>query len=256
MTALSTEIQAVEKAVGVFLDPKHLVLIALLAVALFTGVYLFESREVKVAEGKAAVATAVAQQAATDSKLAAAANEQLQAQKDAVIKQLQDANAQQAAANKVLSDALKSEAAALVAQQGKDRTMTPTEQSARWQALVPSAAVTPTPTGFTINSQGGLDTILQLEQVPVLTSANTKLTTELANDDTIIKNDAGILQAEKDKHASDVNADGKALVASQDETKKVQADFDLYKKKARKRLLKVALVSYIGGLVTHTFLSF
>jgi hypothetical protein len=253
--SVSTEIAAIEKKIGLFFDPAHIILIVLLAVALFTGVYLFESREVKVAEGKAAVATAVAKQAADDAKVSAVANAQLQAQKDADIAALQAANAQLSQANAQQAAALKAEAAALVKQQAVDKTMTPTQQSARWQQLVPTAEVGVLPTGgFSINAQGGVDTLLQLEQVPVLTSANAKLTTSLANDDLTIAHDATILQDEKDKHISDVTNDGKALVASQKETGKVQADFDVYKKKARKRYLIFFGAGYVAGLATKHFL--
>ena len=253
MTAID-EIKSIEKKI--WFDPTHIILALGLAAALFVGVYLFESKQVSIAEGKAAVATAVAAQAKEDAKASDAQNKQLQAQKDAVIAQLQAANQSLTDANTKLADAMKAEAAALANQKSVDRTMPPTQQAARWATLVPGAQVAPTPTGFAVDANGGLNTILQLEELPVVTKQLAQATQQLDNDKQVISNDALVLKAEQDKHASDVTNDGKQLVAAQDETKKVQADFTAYKKKSRRNILRAYVAGVVSGVVLRKVLGF
>lgn len=253
---VADDIKAIEKKVGVWLDPTHIVLILGLAAALLVGVYFFESKQVSIAEGKAAVATAVAKQAKDDALASNEQNKELQAQKDAVIAQLQSANASLTQANTKLADAMKAEAAALANQKSVDKTMPPTEQAARWATLVPGAQVAPTPTGFAIDSTGGVNTLLQLEELPVVTKELAQANQQIDNDKQVISNDALVLKAEQDKHASDVANDGKQLVAAQDETKKVQADFTVYKKKARRNIIRAYVAGVVSGVVLRKVLGF
>lgn len=255
-SVVTSEIQAIEKRIGAFLDPTHIILIVLLAAALFTGIYLFESRAVKVSEAKQQAAEQALVESKANAVAALDANKQLQAVKDAAIAQLNTANASLSSANATLASAMKAEAAALANQQSVDRTMTPTQQSARWQQLVPGAQVVPTTAGFQVDAVGGLNTVLQLEQVPVLTSALAKAKTSLDNDDAIIVNDGQILNAEKAKHASDLITDAAVLDESHKETKKVSADFDTYKKKARRNILRAYAVGVGSGIVLRKFLGF
>ncbi|VVB51953.1 Uncharacterised protein [uncultured archaeon] len=252
--SFKAEVGIVEQKFLALLDLKHIILVMALVAAGLTATYLWQDRQVKIAEGKQAVAEAVAKQAADDAKKSAADNTLLQQQKDIVIAQLQASNDTLAKANQSLKDAIQAESFALANQQAKTKTLPPTEQAALWQTLVPSAVVAPTTTGFTINQQGGVDTLVNLEELPVDRTKIAQLSTALANDEQTIKNDAGILQAEKDKHTSDVANDGKQLIAAQDETKKVQAEFTTYKHKARKNVIKAFVVGYVAGLVTHKFL--
>lgn len=251
---IADDIKAIEKKI--WLDPTHIVLMLGLAAALFVGVYFFESKQVSIAEGKAAVATAVAEQAKQDAKASDVQNKELQAQKDAVIAQLQNANASLTVANTKLADAMKAEAAALANQKSVDKTMPPTQQAARWATLVPGAQVASTPTGFEVDATGGLNTILQLEELPVVTKELALANQQLDNDKQVISNDALVLKAEQDKHASDVTNDGKQLVAAQDETKKVQADFTVYKKKCTRGKLRAFAAGVVTGIAIRKFLGF
>lgn len=246
----ASELVAAEKKLGAFLDPFHIILVVLLAAALLFGVYTFESGRVNVAEAKSAAANAALVEAKKTAADEQAANKDLQAQKDAAIQQLNTANATLAAANSKLADAMKAEAAALVNQKKTDVALPPAGQAARWQQLVPTAVVTPSPTGFEINQQGGVDTLLALEEVPVLTSELAQANTQLDNDAQRIQNDAVVLQDEKDKHASDLKADGAVLDESHKETAKVTQDFKTYKKKAHRNLIR----AYVAGVVTGAVL--
>lgn len=253
---VADEIKTVEKRIGTFFDVKHIIMVLALGASIFTGVYLYESREVTKAQGEAAVATAVAKQAKDDAAASAVQNKELQAQKDAVIAQLQSANASLTDANAKLTDAMRAEAAALANQKSVDKTMLPTQQAARWAILVPGAQVAPTPTGFAVDAVGGLNTILQLEELPVVTKELAQANQQLDNDKQVISNDALVLKAEQDKHASDVVNDGKQLVAAQDETKKVQSDFTVYKKKSRRNILRAYVAGVVSGVVLRKVLGF
>lgn len=239
----------------VLLTKGHIVLAVALLIAIITGVYLFEDRQVAVAEGKAAVAA----QQLTASKEAAAQsalqNAELQRERDAAIQQLTTANAQLSAMNVQLKQLSQQYSQVLANQKSKDTQMLPSEQANRWQTLVPGSkvAVLPDATGFEVDTKGGLDTLLQLESVPVLQEQLDDTGKQVNNDEQQIANDSAILKAERDKHASDLTNDAAQLTEAKAETTKVSADFNLYKKKARKRLLVVAVTAYIAGYLTNVF---
>jgi hypothetical protein len=246
-STLASDITAIEKKIGVWLDPAHLVLLGLLILSLLGGVYLFESKQVAAAEARAQVATEVAkvaQEAAASSAIQNAAqqeqNKTIQAQMAAVTAQLQTANSQLQAANKQL-------VTALAAQRKTDASLSPQDQAGRWQQIVPTAKVTVTPTGFTVDPQGGLDTLQALEELPFDRRQIGNLTTEVTNDEKIIANDVVSLSSEKTAHASDLANDQKQLTSCQDETKKVQADFTVYKHKARRNYIKAFFIGVVVG---------
>lgn len=250
MSVISQEIQHAEEKFAAIFDVKHIVLALSLAITMFVGVYLWQDRRIAVADGKRAVAEAVAKKSEDDAKAAAQANSALQAQKDQIIATFQAANASLKDANDKLAAANKAANDALNTQVSKDKQLPPTELAIRWQVLVPAAKVQATPSGdYTVNSDGGLATILELERVPVLTNEVDNLTTQLQNDQATIANDTSILSAEKDKHKSDVENDGKQLTASQNETKKVQADFDDYKQKSKRRVMRAFVAGFVAGVV-------
>jgi len=252
---LASDVATIEKKIGVWLDPAHLVLLGLLIVSLLGGIYLFESKQVAAAEARALVATEVAkvaQEAAASSAVQNAAqqaqNTAIQAQQAAVNAQLQAANTQLQAANRQL-------VTALAAQRKIDASLSPQDQASRWQQIVPTAKVIVTPTGFSLDPQGGLDTLQALEELPFDRRQIVNLTTEVSNDEKIIASDAVSLNSEKAAHLSD-NANGqKQLTACQDETKKVQADFTVYKHKARRNYIKAfflgVVVGFFGGHAVH-----
>ena len=243
---ISTEIKKIE---GFLFDSKHLVLGALLVVALLFGIYLWESKRADVAESKAEVAAQVlkvAQDAAASSAIQNAAQQEqskaLEAQMVAVNQQLQTANAQLQAANVQLISAL-------AKQRASDATLTPQGQAARWQQIVPTAHVATTSTGFTVDAQGGVDTIQALEELPFDRQEIVNLTTQIGNNEKTIANDAVALNVEKIAHASDVENDQKKLAVSQDQTKKVQDDFTAYKHKARKNYIRAFVAGFVAGVI-------
>jgi Tfp pilus assembly protein PilO len=244
-----SEIAAIEKKIGVWLDPKHIILSLLLVLSVVAGVYLYESREADVASAKAAIATEVAKAAQQTSANSAIQNAAIQEQTKeveqamaAVTAQLQAANTQLIAANKELTNKL-------LTQQTADTTLTPTQQSLRWQTLEPKAQVTPTSTGFSVDAAGGLATIQDLEELPLDRQRIINLDSEITNLTTEVSNDATALTSEKTAHASDVANDAKALTAAQDETKKVNADFTAYKHKARKNYIKAFFAGVVAGFL-------
>jgi hypothetical protein len=243
---VAQEIAAIEKKIGVWLNPLHIVLVLALATSIFTGVYMFESKKVELAEAKNQAITQQYQKAVADAKQQDLNNVALQAQKDAVILQLNQANAQLTEANAQLASAAKAEAAALVQVQATVKAMTPTQQSQEWTKLVPSAVVTPNTNGFQINPQGGVDTILALEDGVSTHKQLGICQASLDNTSKQVQNDASILQAEKDKHASDLTTAAADLDASKKQTEKVQSDFNTYKKKAHRMVLR----AYVAGVVT------
>src|SRR6266568_7759337 len=249
MSVVGSEVQSLEKRFATLLDAKHIVLALLLAGALFIGVYFYQGRRIAEADGRRAVAEAVAKQAKDDADKSSKDNAALQTQKDQIIATLQTANTTLAAANQKLSDAMKAESLALVNQQSKDKTLPPTELAGRWTLLVPKAKVQATTTGYDIDADGGLATVLELEQVPVLTTELAQSQQALDNANKTIANDATILSSEKDKHTSDVVNDGKQLDAAHKETQKAQADFDDYKKHAKRNIMRAYVAGVVSGLV-------
>ncbi|MDA4129250.1 MAG: hypothetical protein OK457_00620 [Thaumarchaeota archaeon] len=248
MPDIGTEIAAIEKKIGVWLDPTHLVLTGLLVVALLTGVYFFESKRADVAEAKAEIAAQVLKAAQEAAVTAAQQNAILQQQSKETQTQMATANAQLQAANAQLQVANQQLSNALIKQKSDDAKLTPTAQAQRWAQLVPNAIVAATPTGFTIDPLGGLTTIQDLEELPADRKVITNLTAEVTHDNQTITNDATALSAEKTAHKSDVDNDQKQLMAANDATKKVQGDFNAYKAKTRKNFFKTVLVSIGVGL--------
>ncbi len=257
VSTVASSLTSVEKKFTAILTPHHIILYGALAIALFVGVYFFQGTRVKAAEGREAVATAVAAQAKQDAVESAKSNATLQAALALQVSQLQDANKTLAAANATLAGAMKAEVAALAEQRKVDTTLTPTEQSQRWTALVPDAkSVTPTSTGFALDAASGLATIQALEQLPVDAKRIEQLTTLVQNDDSTIANDSIILAKEQQAHTADVANDVKQLIASKAETVKVQSDFDTYKKKAHRNIMRAFAAGVVTGVVVRKFLGF
>ncbi len=244
---LGTEIAAIEKRIGVWLDPTHIVLLILLAIATLGGVYLFESKQVGVAEAKAEIATQAAKVAQEAGASAAVQNAAVQEQSKEVEAAMAAANTQLQAANSQLIAANKQLTNKLLAQQTADAALNPTQQSLRWQQLEPRAEVVPTATGFAIDAAGALATIQDLEELTTDRLVVINLDTEIANLNATIANDATALASEKTAHASDVANDEKQLVAAKATTGQVQADFTLYKKKAHRNILRAFGLGLVVG---------
>lgn len=254
MGAVQDEVKVIEQRAGVLLTGHHIVLYIVLALALGVGWYFFQSHRVAVAEGKQAVAEAVAKQAKEDAIESEKKNAEFQAQIKLQVAQLEADKAQLVVTNQQLTEAMRAQAAALANQQKADRVMPPTQQAARWQQLVPATVVTVTPTGFSLDLNSGLNTLLEIEKVPVLTAQLDKAVAQIQNDQKIFADDVAILERERAAHKSDLENDAKKLVASQEETKKIKSEFDTYKQKSRRNMMRVAVISYGLGWLTRQFM--
>ena len=236
--AVKSDVKTIEKGIGLFLDPMHIILIVGLGLALVVGTYLYESREARVSDAKTA---AIAQQYANDKQAQAvidAKNAQIQQQNLLTQQQLEAANTTLKAANQQLKIANDQLSAALAAQKTADATLPPTDQAARWQTLEPRATVTATSTGFAIDAAGGLATLQDLEELPADRAQITNLTSQLDNETKIATNDETALTSEKKAHATDrADADARLKTAN-DATNLCQAQFTSYKHHAITRLIK------------------
>lgn len=247
---VATEIQAIEKSIGVFFDAKHLILAGLLAVAVIFGVYHFVSRRADAADARAAVATAVAKQAADDAAISAKANTEFQAQTTAAIQQLQQANAALAAQNVQNSKALVDALAVLKSAQQVNVARNPNERAARWHELVPGATVSPVSGGgYTLNEDSGLATLNALESLPVQGREIELLNQTVANQQQIISNDGVALKKEQDAHKADTDNDGKQLVAANKANDKLKADYDQLKDDCRKSKFKWFGIGVVVGFI-------
>jgi len=236
------------KTTGTLFDTKHLVLAGLLILALLVGVYMFESKRADVAQAKADAAATVAnaaikaaQDSAQQNLLTQQANQQTQAALTAANAQLQATVGQLKQANSQLTTALAN-------RQKQDAGLTPSQQSQRWQALVPTAVVTTTANGFAIDPAGALATLQQLEEVPDDREKISNLSDALAKDDQVIVNDGEALTSEKAAHTADLANDAKQLTAAVDENKKTLADFNAYKAKSHKNFFKTVIISLGIGI--------
>jgi len=251
---VASEIAVIEKKMGWFFTPAHLILSGLLVLAVLGGVYLFESKRAGIADARAAAQTEItkiAEKAAADSE---AKNAILQLQNKATLDTLSAANAQLAAANAQLQAANKRLAVALAAQQKVDATLPPTDQAARWSKIVPQATVAVTPTGFALDAASGLATLQTLEEIPVDRQTIINDNATIAKDLEIHQNDAAALDSEKKAHASDVANDAMKYMALQAENKKLKDDFDAYKTHARKNYIKAFFVGVVVGVIGGHYL--
>jgi len=249
LTTFAQDIIAAEKKVGLFFDPIHLILVGFLIVALLSGVYLFESKRAEIAEAKAEVATQAAKAAQEAANASEAQNKTLQEQAEATEAAQAAANAKLEAANEQLLAANKQLLSTLAAQQQKDAALSPSAQAQRWEALVPSAEVTTTSSGFSVDSAGGLSTIQDLEELPLDRQEISNLNQELSNETKIANDNEVSLKAEQAAHLSDIENDKKQLIAEQDNTKAVQAQFNAYKKKAHRNLIRAFFAGVIAGVI-------
>jgi hypothetical protein len=117
-------------------------------------------------------------QQAKDNALAVQANAQA-AQYQALAEKVQAQNAALEQANITL-------ATALAKQQHTDASLPPTELANRWTVLVPQAKPTVTPSGLAVDTPSALATVVQLENVPVLTKQLSNSNAELENADKLL----------------------------------------------------------------------
>jgi len=249
MSTPATPLSTLEKEIGLWLNPLHIILMVFLLLSLLGGVYLYEAKRAEVAEATAKSQTQLVTALKEAAVTSAAENAALQLKTDATLEALKLANQQLALANQQLQASNAQLVNKLVAQQKKDATLPPSGQAQRWEQLVPQAQVSVTPTGFAVDSAGGLATLVALEEIPVDRQRIANLSEELANDEKQIANDAVSLKAEQAAHQSDVANDKKQLAEANGNTKKVQDDFDAYKHKARRNYVKAFFAGFVVGLV-------
>jgi hypothetical protein len=191
----------------------------------------------------AAAATFAAQQAAEAKQSAGVAAQQavqVQQQYQAMLEVLQKQNA-------ALAQAVTQRDAILGQQQTADKKMSPTQLTQRWAALVPSTMPIATPTGVSVTTADAQSTVVQLENVPVLTQ-NLK-------DETAI---AANLQSELDAQAKVVVEDSVLISALNTEIaandKACKAEVASVKADARKGKVKWFKIGYVAGLVSGLWL--
>lgn len=173
----------------------------------------------------AAIAAQVAQQAAQYKELA----DKVQAQ-----------NAALAQANVQLSQAL-------AKQQHTDATLPPSELVARWNTLVPQANAQLTPNGVTLPSVGAVETVQQLEEVPVLR-------TQLDNERTRTANALSLVAAEGTQIAT-LNTEVTALHTQiVDNSKECQAQIKVLKDQEAKKRKWYALIFSVVGFGVRSYI--
>ena len=246
---IAQDIAAVEKKIGVWLDPMHIVLVIMLIFASLGGVYLFESKEAGAAAARAEIATQAANAAQAASASQAIQNAAIQAQAKEVEAALTAANAQLAQANAQLIASNKQITTALVAQQAKVPTLPPAQQATLWEQLEPKATVTLTPTGFSVDQVGGVATIQDLQALAADKQQLANFQTEVDNDLKEITNANAALDAEKKAHASDIAAEEAKLTAANDKYKALNGDFTTYKHKARRNYIKAFFIGVVVGVI-------
>lgn len=234
-------------------DGKHLVLTALLAIAIFAGVYIHESKVSALADAKANASLQMAQQLAKQAKSSEAQNQSFQTQMQQAISGLQAANVALTTQNAQLASDNKALVDKLTAQQKTDATLAPSDQAARWEMLVQGAKVNATETGFQINSAGGVSTIQALEEIPVDRQQIQNLESTINNDQTIILNGQTALADEKKAHQSDNTTNEEQLNADKAEIAGLNLEVKAEKAKGRKRFLQGVIVGTPIGIVLKAF---
>lgn len=148
--------------------------------------------------------------------------------------------------NAKLADIISKRNTTLTQQQTVDSNLPPDALVARWQSLINNQGVQSTNFKIAVNDSAALDTVQQLEKVPVLTQnledeqkSNDNLQTSLNNSNTLINQGKSVisnLQLELKDQQNECNT----------ELSKVKAD-------ARKSKLKWFGAGYIAGLLTKAF---
>jgi hypothetical protein len=240
---------AIKKEIGIWLDTGHIVLTVLLIAVLLIGVYIFDAKRAELADARTAKAEAVSVQARADATLSAKQNIDFQAQTVAQLDALAQARASLLQANLVISQAQTQRKADLAVQQAAVAKAAPSDVAKDWEGLIPTAAVTAVPGGFTIDAAGGLATVQELLQVPVLNSTITDLGQVINSDNKVITNYATALSDEKASHVSDVKNDAIQLTSAKDDLKTAKDQRDKAVADGRKGKLKWFGIGFVTGYI-------
>lgn len=166
--------------------------------------------------------------------------------------------AQQAAEYKALADKVNAQNAALeqanvnlanalIRQQQTVAVMTPPELVARWNVLVPKAAVSISNGQVLLSEVGAVATVQQLEEVPVLR-------TQIENDRTQIENSGTLLTASQGQVATlSTQVTGLKLQAV-DDAKVCSAQIAVVKADARKSKRTWFLIGYVAGFLSRQYI--
>ena len=138
----------------------------------------------------------------------------------------------------------------VVVQQKADAQLAPNDLALRWQGLVGDSGVIPGATGYEVSNTAAVDTVVNLEQVPVLKA-------DLADE----QSKTAALQKDV-ASANDLIGQGKVVVSGLqtqivDQTKACTAQINVVKAQARGGKLKAFGIGYglglVTGLVAHAF---
>lgn len=147
--------------------------------------------------------------------------------------------------NASLAAAITQRNTVLVQQQTADKTLPPSALAARWSTLInhaPSDLVV-TAQGIEVSNSAALDSLLQIEQVPVLTQNLKDQTAQTANVTSELNSANGVITSQK----NDITGLNAQIVDSQKACNATVADL---KAKANKSRLKFFGIGYVAGFVS------
>ena len=135
-------------------------------------------------------------------------------------------------------------ATVLTKQQKTDATLPPTDLVARWNALVPQAAVSVTKWTDTLPNAGAIATVQQLEIIPVQQE-------EITNEQTLVANGNALAVAQA-KQVTDLTDQVTGLkLQSVDDAKVCQAQIAIVKADARKSKRRWFIAGFAAGIATR-----
>lgn len=142
---------------------ERLLIVLLVLVAGTWGLGKYLGSEAAIAKGKQAVAEAALAAAKDQAAKDAATVSQVESQYQAMVQTL-------TAQNSALATAVAQRDAGLAGQQGKDKALPLPELAKRWQTLanVKDTDISATSAGISVTSEGAVQTVITLEEVPVL----------------------------------------------------------------------------------------
>ena len=135
-------------------------------------------------------------------------------------------------------------ATSLTKQQKTDATLPPTDLVARWNSLVPQAAVSVTPNGVTLPNAGAVATVQQLEIIPAQQQ-------EITNEQTLVAN-GNALAVSQAKQVADLTVQVTGLkLQSVDDAKVCQAQIAVVKADARTSKRRWFVAGFVAGIATR-----
>ncbi len=215
----------------------HLILLALVGVLTFSGIYGIESLISRHDHEAALRMEALAQTLVQQNQLL---QQQTKVQIDALTQQ--NVALQQEVGS--LATAIVTRDAQLIQNQNKVPNLSPDQLSAEWQKDIRNAgSIKPTlPSGYLVDQTAAVATVQALESVPVLQQDIADLEKSNSNLQSELNNDAAVLTLEKKSHFSDNQTNTALLTAKDAEIKDVKAQ-------ARKSKLKWFGIGFLLGLI-------